>query len=306
MSTFSSTHTWITGDVITAALLNGQVASFVAAGNAVNQANVDATGFYASQIKPTSGAQGTFGGTQVYTFPSNLVLSASATTSATSVALWNDNGATNGLVLNVPTGSTNGFQFMVNGVQVAQVETGGEFVSAGASFSAEIDFTGTTVSAAEVAIGGDAGGTKGLLINVPTGSTNGIQGQVNGVTKLQLGAAGDFQVAPLINAISTLSRVGPVYTVAGAALGATYHEVSGSVTFAANASQTVTLTNNAVFTSGTSYLVLLEWDSTTIIGNGNILAVNSKTATTFIITSITLSGIATNVTGTVRFLAKGT
>jgi hypothetical protein len=123
-------HVWQTGDTITAANLNGNNNNLITCGNAIDNTNIGSAGIYASQIKPTSTAQAAFGGAQNYTFPQDLIFTASAATSPTSVAIWNDNGSTNGLFLNVPTGSTNGVTIGVNGVGVASIASSGA-ISAG-------------------------------------------------------------------------------------------------------------------------------------------------------------------------------
>lgn len=134
----------------------------------VDHFNIGSAGIYMSQCVPTSAAQATLGGTvglilggyaqtviplTIYgnalqsadlwdvllTNGGTKVLSIAAgggltfgagiTAVNSAVQIYNDNGGTNGLILNVPTSSTNGFQFMVNGVQKAQISAAGSFFS---------------------------------------------------------------------------------------------------------------------------------------------------------------------------------
>jgi hypothetical protein len=212
MSTFTVFHTYTPTDGVTNTNLNGNISALVTAGNSIDRTNLlGGTGIDASSVKPTGPSAATFGGTQPYTFPT------------------------------------------------------------------EVDFTGTSITTTAVAIGGDSGATQGMLLNVPTSSTNGIQLQVNGVTKAQLEAGGDFMVAPLINATSTLGRVPPGYTAAGVALASTWHYVTGVTgSVGASGSTTITLTNNAVFTSITSYSVTFSYTDAkainTIGGTQNVSA----------------------------------
>jgi hypothetical protein len=140
------------------------------------------------------------------------------------------------------------------------------------TFQTEVDFTGTTVTAGAVAIGGDAGGTKGLLLNVPTGSTNGFQAQVGGVTQARIASNGAFLASPLINSNAVLGPVGPGYTATGTALGATFHEVSGAVT--GIGPFTITLSANAVFTSASTYAVAVNVFAPGLGSPSNIAATN--------------------------------
>lgn len=188
MTVFSGFYTWNTGDTITAARLNTINTVVSTNGNAIDNTNIGSAGIFLSQLKGTSGANNTFGiSTTGATLPVPLIFGATAITDNTSVEIRNDNAGTNGLFLNVPTGSTNGVRFGVNGAAVAQITADG---------------------------------------------------------------AGIFTY----HGAAASSYVPPCYTAAGAALANTLHGVFGTATFPAAQSVTVTLSNSAVFTSGSTYV----------------------------------------------------
>lgn len=127
----SGFYTWNTGDTMTAARLNTINTVVTNCGNNVDNTNIGSAGIFASQIKGTSGANNTFGvSTAAATLNVPLILGASAITDSTNVEMRNDNAGTNGIFFNVPTGSTNGFRFGVNGSAVAQVNVDGSFIGA--------------------------------------------------------------------------------------------------------------------------------------------------------------------------------
>ena len=64
--------TLVNGNIVDAAQLNGNFTSLQSCGNAVDNTNIGGNGIFASQIKPTSAAQASFGGTFVYAFPAGL------------------------------------------------------------------------------------------------------------------------------------------------------------------------------------------------------------------------------------------
>lgn len=73
---------------------------------------------------------------------------------ATIVQIFNDAGATNGLSLNVPTGSTNGYQFLVAGTAVAQITNNAHIFATGAA-ALVISSTLSALSAPATSGGGD-------------------------------------------------------------------------------------------------------------------------------------------------------
>ena len=64
--------TLVNGNIVDAAQLNGNFTALQSCGNAVDNTNIGGNGIYGSQIKPTSAALASFGGTFVYAFPAGL------------------------------------------------------------------------------------------------------------------------------------------------------------------------------------------------------------------------------------------
>lgn len=62
-------HTFVTGETLTATNMNANPANEVNCINNVDFNNIGVAGIYASQIKPGNTTQATFGGSSVYTFP---------------------------------------------------------------------------------------------------------------------------------------------------------------------------------------------------------------------------------------------
>ena len=60
--------TLVNGSIVDASQLNGNFTSLQSCGNAIDNTNIGANGIFASQMKPTSLAQASFGGTFAYTF----------------------------------------------------------------------------------------------------------------------------------------------------------------------------------------------------------------------------------------------
>jgi hypothetical protein len=193
-TTLSIPNSFSPNTTIQSALMNSNFSTIATWANGnVDSTNVGTAGINPVKVLCTSTATCTFGSAQAYIFPQNVVFNANAATSPTLVAIWNDNGGTNGMVLNVPTASTNGIQLTVNAVVFGE-----------------------------------------------------------------LSAAGDFQVAPLINGVHTLARITPVYSISGADIGASMHEVIGQLATTLNGNcpadtvctltaNTITFTNAAVF-----------------------------------------------------------
>src|SRR5271165_6740287 len=148
----------------------------------------------------------------------------------------------------------------------------------GLTSAKEIDFTGTSVSHTNVAIGSDGAATAGMILNIPGPVSGGIQLGVNGVNEVEFGTNtnvpltgnqvslvtqrlvqinGALSVAPYIVSAGIPYNVsgpaGPGYTNLGGAAGPTFHIVTGSV--AGDSTVTVTLPTGGVFTSATTYAV---------------------------------------------------
>jgi hypothetical protein len=256
MSTFSQFHVWATGETITAALLNGEIASIVTAGNNIDNNNIGTLGIYASQIKPTSGAQATFGGTNTYTFIAGEVVSSN--NDASVPLAINGNSATQSaalLTVNQNAGGTLEFQIAGNG-------TGTINAPLILLNSANLNV------AASAAIQANGAGDS-IFLNVPTTSALGLQYRVNNVLFGGFNTTGVLSAGPLINALNTPGPVSPTYTAAGAAVAGTQHAVQGSVTATttgswlngtlaawSGGSNIATFTNNAVFASASSYSVV--------------------------------------------------
>lgn len=184
-----------------------------------------------------------------------------ATPTASSVWVQNDGGATNGLSINVPASSTNGIAFKVAGVVSDSIDANGQF---------DLNPVTGTVTAGSVGLVNDNGATNGMILNVPTASTNGFQFQVNNSKVAQvtnagiLSALGGVEAAPTINSASAYSFLPPFYTKSGTAVAGTLHGVyltasgttngscANNTVCAMNSSQLQTFTNNAVFTTAPS------------------------------------------------------
>lgn len=64
----SPSHTFVTGETLTAAILNSNPTTFSGCFNTIDNTNIGSAGLYASQLKPTSLSNAQFGGNQTYTF----------------------------------------------------------------------------------------------------------------------------------------------------------------------------------------------------------------------------------------------
>jgi hypothetical protein len=326
MSTLSIPNTFVTGTTINAAPFNANFTAIQTWSANIDNTNIGAAGLFASQILPTTSGQATFGGTQAYAFANALsvtspagivplivqgpavpstdlfqVLGPSAVQylrvtqtgrvdasgglvlptatvglATTAVELINDNAATGGLILNVPTGSTNGWQFQVNGSTVAQITAAGSgsfaaLTVSGAFSPGSISTAGNITSTA-----GNIAATVGRIL----GSSNG----------------------------STQTYLPPVYTVAGAAVANTEHIVTGTTSVSFSASNNsgpvyVTLSGAAAFTSSASYLIIATSQAGTV-GNPVMITANPATGTSFTLQGLAVS--AFTATYAVQWIAIGT
>ncbi len=232
------------GEILTPAVMNAFPSAVVTAFTNIDNTNVGTLGFYASQIKPTSVAQATFGGSIAYVFPLWVAVGGPLTTATT--------GSFSGAV---STGALTAVGVAVGGA-LTTATTG---VFTGAVTTTANIFTAAAAQLGSVVwVGNDNAATNGIILNVPTSSTNAFQFMVNNVAKVTLTAAGGGVFnAPVASKSGTASAyVPPVYDTAGAALATTTHCVIGTTTLSGGGVATVTLTNSAVFASASSYSVV--------------------------------------------------
>lgn len=95
MPAITQPYVWKLNDIATPALMNANPAGFVTAINNIDNGNIGAAGLFASNLKPLTTVQATFGGVLPYVFP------AGATSSTTFTALG---GTTGGYLLTTATG----------------------------------------------------------------------------------------------------------------------------------------------------------------------------------------------------------
>lgn len=189
----------------------------------------------------------------------SAILTPAAAPTASAVYIANDNGATNGIAINVPTGSTNGVRGFTAGVQKWQISNAGAASFVGVAAGGTI--TGaTTVNA------------SGLITGVGvTAGTGTVQGSSNA---------------------STVSFAPPVYTLAGAAVASTVHTALGSCSITVGTSPlscTLSFSGAAVFSSATSYACSL----TISVGS----ATTSGTVTGLVTNAITGSSAGAQESG---------
>lgn len=259
-STLTIPNSFTSGTVISSSQMNSNFNSIATWANGnVDHTNINnSAGIYASQLVPTSGAQATFGGSTGYTFtttltaPGLIMATPAATPTANAVWLQNDNGGTNGLVINIPSASTNGIQFEAAGVRVGQMTA------------------------------------DGLFYGTPHSQT-------------------------------TPAPMAPTYTHAGAAVANTLHTVQDTFqptisggncvpttnigTYCNLSSSTVTLTNAAVFTSATSYVCSV---STSIVHVLPLITNTSGTTLTFSIQNSSGGNLLNNSTVDFEYSCTGT
>jgi hypothetical protein len=126
---------------------------------------------------------------QFYSGVSLVLVAPSSTPAPTSqVAIYNDDAATKGMEFNVPSSSTNGYQFMVNGTAQASISSIGLMTSNGGFVLGTP--ASTPAPTTQVAIYNDLAATKGMEFNVPSSSTNGYRFLVNGTAAATIGAGG--------------------------------------------------------------------------------------------------------------------
>jgi hypothetical protein len=190
-------YTFVAGTEALSAQVNANFSEIATVVNGeLDNTNINSSvGIYASQIIPTSTAQATFGGAYGYVIapgvttqvpltitgaPSQtanlfnvstttgpavevyssgtfavyraLLLQPPASAVGTNVVdLFNDGAATNGLILNVPTGSTNGFQFQTAGSTVASIAASGAVATGALTVTGQIKATTSIVAGSATA-----------------------------------------------------------------------------------------------------------------------------------------------------------
>lgn len=162
-------HTFITGEVLTASILNSNPVTFSGCLNNIDNTNLGSAGIYASQIKPTNSSQATFGNSISYVFQGGLtslstVLANSGSNPAfTSTAndgqpilLFNSNSSGNETSLGVNTSS--GYPYF----SLAQLSSGGSFQKWIVGVDSNDNFnvpSGSIVTPNNFVFGGASGGT---------------------------------------------------------------------------------------------------------------------------------------------------
>lgn len=261
--TCSISHVYTTGETLTSAVLNANPTQFNTCFASIDHLNIGPAGIYASQIIPTTAAQATFGGSQVYTFPS--------------VPSWT--GA-----LPVAQGGTNltslaGSKCIRSASTTALAESAGDCVTA-VTASGNLSSSGGTTPAISMTTTpsfsnvttGTVSASGGLVINAGSGAAsvglnynNGSSGGVffynGGVSAAQIfGPSGTIQTSTGVSPW-TNSYVPPVYTASGGAVASTEHIVHVTGTFNSTLGAcgpltsnyycaTVTLSGAAAFSSG--------------------------------------------------------
>jgi hypothetical protein len=281
MSTFTQFHNWALGDTLSPAFLNGEIASIVTAGNNIDNNNIGTLGVYASQVKPTSGAQATFGGTQLYTMNNGLSVLSGAD-AVVPAAITGNSVTQSAALLQVAQslGGTLEFQIAANGTGTIN----GPFILLN---------SGNLNAAASAAIQANGAGDS-IFLNVPTTSALGVQYRVNNVLFGGFNTTGVLSAAPLINALNTVAPVAPCYTAAGVAVAGTLHCVLGSTAINGNTTATINLTNAAVFTSVTSYAVFAAASTNNGGAGENPPFIGNFSATAFILGNPTVRNLTYN------------
>ena len=219
----------------------------------INTSSGSTPGLYASQLLPTSSAQGTFTTTTTgvgYTF-----LGGDKTAVPLSIAGVSSQTAD---LLDVALVSAGTITFKVDKI-------GQGIFSAGAAGSVPLTINGISGQTADLL---DAYLTSG------------------GTQLLSFTKAGALAIAPTINSVNTLGYVPPVYTNAGVSLGGTLHIITGTAMAVPSGASgsTINLTGAAVFTSGSTYQVFVTCNA----GDGTGPASASNlTATSFNVTQNT-------------------
>lgn len=263
MANVVQAHTFVNGETLTAINLNANPAAFVAGFKNIDNTNVGAAGFFASNLIPLNTAQSTFGGNVGYTFAPGsstqvpLTIAGVSGQSASLLLIKDISGGTN-LFGVTPTGGA----FV--GTNAAAVNGVGDLTVAESATAGFLTFGSGTVAQTTSIFG-----TANALRFFPAS---------NGTRTFEVNATTTLSTVPIQAATAlgnTLAHVAPVYTAAGADLGATTHIVTGN-TGAIGAGTVVNLTGAAAFSTGSSFFVII-WDSNL----PGYISVSSQTASSF-------------------------
>lgn len=156
-SSCSVPNVFVNGSVADATQVNANFSSLVNCGNNIDNTNIGANGIYASQIKPTSSGQATFGGTQAYTFANGLTV---------------NGGLTLGSVLSIANGGT--------GSATANLTAGSNISVTGTWPNQTIAFTGVL----PIASGGTGSGSQNFVDLSTTQSIGGAKSFTSAVQAL--------------------------------------------------------------------------------------------------------------------------
>ena len=233
MSSLTIPNSFAPMTTMVSANMNANYAAVVTWLTLIDHTNIGPAGIVASNLRPTNATNATFGGSYGYLFGPM----------ATSIAP---------VTISAPSGQTSDImQVNLNAVKQFSVNSAGQSVFAvsptgvnPSPLPGAIATTATSLTSTKVAFSGDGGAILGMLLNVPTGSTNGFQFQVGGSNVATISNAGVFtagagvwagsgafggalKAKPTINGHAVASYVAPAYTAAGAAVANTYHKVQG-------------------------------------------------------------------------------
>lgn len=315
--------------------VNANFSALVNCGNNIDNTNIGGNGIYASQIKPTTTGQGTFGGAIGYTFNPNAVgqVSLTITNAASPTVDYLDVQSSTGTkylsvdkngVLNTNGAPVfGGVPTWTGAIPVAQGGTGATSLSAAhiavtnannnfssaQTFGSGIATDGATPTANGL-IGGGTGAALNLYsaasaatavsftMNQATGNSNDIVWFRNNATTTVASVGNNGGIKASVNG-SALSFVPPVYTAAGAAVASSLHGVIATCTVPnSGATCSVTLTGAAVFSSASSYSCSV---STNTAGSGTFGGLNNSASQFSAVWSTTQSGGAT-----MEFFCAGT
>jgi len=191
VSTLTIPNVFVTGTTINAAPFNANFSAIQTWSANIDNTNIGAAGLFASQILPTTSGQATFGGTQQYTFPYGVGGTGVFTAGATTTVPMTINGITSQFAdlfdIYLTSGGSKDFWI---------TSSGNMHIASGITFNAPL----TSPSNTAVALANDNAAPGGLILNVPTGSTNGFQFQTAGSTVASITAAGLAQFTGAVQA----------------------------------------------------------------------------------------------------------